>query len=64
MIHKDLHKCRSLKEARAITGMTQLQLYKHLKAHGIDMQFPHLWVSQIQPRDHFIEVELEQSILK
>jgi hypothetical protein len=64
MIHKDLYKCTNIKEAKKVTGMTGLQLYQHLKSHGIDMQFPHLWLSQIQPRNHSIEVELEESILK
>lgn len=64
MIHKDLHKCTSLAEAKKVTGMTYSQLYKHLKSHGINMEFPHLWFSQIPPRDHYIEVELEESILK
>ena len=56
-----LAECTSVREAVEKSGMTHKQLYSYLKNLGIDMQYPHLWFSQIRTSDYSIEVELEET---
>ena len=54
-----LAECTSVREAVEKSGMSHKELYSYLNKLGIDMQYPHLWFSQIHTCNHSIETELE-----
>ena len=62
MLDSRLRNCTSMEEAVRITGKTPLQIYKHLKRHGVKPYNYKTMFQQVRAENYSIEYELEDQI--